>query len=71
MLAAMVEADEDFSQPEVIASLEFGYGDLGAEEVMGMEEMFFECSWWNQLWIEQEAVLARDAAIMCGYFTTP
>jgi hypothetical protein len=37
---------------------------LGAEEVMGMEEMFFECSWWKRLWIVQEAVLARYAIII-------
>jgi hypothetical protein len=71
MLAEMVEADEDFSKPDVIASLEFGYEDLKIEEVAGMEEVFFERSWWNRLWIVQEAVLARDATIMCGSFNIP
>jgi hypothetical protein len=41
--------------------------DLGSpRETIGCLGKIFEYSWWNRLWVIQEVILARDAALFCG-----
>lgn len=70
-MADMAADDDDFSKPEMVSKIKFGYSDLTSGQVKAIEQTFRQRAWWNRLWIVQEAVLASSAVVMCGNFTLP
>jgi hypothetical protein len=70
-LAELVAEDENFARPDIIAGLKCEFTDLTMEQVISMESTFYERSWWSRIWTVQEAVIPREATIICGSFIIP
>jgi len=53
-------------QTRVSNHAEFALNDLQSHHMGALWKTFSQRSWWKRIWIIQEAVYARDVAIVCG-----